>query len=248
MSHSARSEGGRSADKGPRSSTITSACERGRSILVPLGADRDHIAEQRRRRARGADRSPHRTPGRRDRRADLLRLPRAHGSGGLPGGVRSRQPAERRAGLPARRDRRARAAAHADGSLPGRQLRVELRLARRCRAPRSAAPAPRLRVAVDRDEPVRHRRVHGLVPGARDRTDDGGQPGHGRRQGSGGAPRVLQPADRHEHRRRARRQRPPRAVRREDCGAWATRWTRPGRPGTSPPRPTPSGPAPRGPS
>ena len=35
------------------------------------------------------------------------------------------------------------------------------------------------------------------------------------RQASGGAPRVLQPADRHEHRRRARRQRPPRALRRE---------------------------------
>ena len=55
------------------------------------------------------------------------------------------------------RDRRARSTAHADGALPGRELRVELRLARRCGAPRPTPPAPRLRVAVDRDEPVRHR-------------------------------------------------------------------------------------------
>ena len=34
-----------------------------------------------------------------------------------------------------------------------------------------------------------------------DRTDAGGQPGNRRRQGGGGAPRVLQLADRHEHRR-----------------------------------------------
>ena len=40
----------------------------------------------------------------------------------------------------------------------------------------------------------------------------------------------------------------PEPYRREDCGAWATRWMRPGKQGTSRRRPMPSEPAPLGPS
>ena len=62
------------------------------------------------------------------------------------------------------RERRARAGARAgrhDRALPGRQLRLGLRLGGRHRPARRAAAAARARLALDRDQPGRHRRVPG---------------------------------------------------------------------------------------
>ena len=81
------------------------------------------------------------------------------------------------------RERRARPGPRAGrhrGPLPGRQLRLQLRLGGR-RRPEGAAAAPaRPGLAGDRAEPVRHRRVRRLGPQGRRRADLGGQPRHPR--------------------------------------------------------------------
>ena len=82
--------------------------------------------------------------------------------------------------------------------LPGRQLRLRLSLGGRGRAARSTADAARPGLAHDRDQPVRHRRVHRLVPEGRRRADAGGQPRHPR--GRGGARRFSSTATSRRHR------------------------------------------------
>ena len=81
---------------------------------------------------------------------------------------------------------------------PGRQLRLRLQLAGRRRAARPAAARARAGVALARNEPVRHKRVHRVVRARRHRAAAGGEPGH-RHAGDGrGAPRILQPGEGHE--------------------------------------------------
>ena len=58
---------------------------------------------------------------------------------------------------------------------------------------RAAAPA-RPRLDVDRDQPVRHQRVHRLVPRRRHRADAGGQSRHARRRCRPQHGRILQPS------------------------------------------------------
>ena len=152
----------------------------------------------------------HRTPRRRDLRRHLGgprfedSQPRRHSSP-----VRRRHEAHRRAELP----------------LARRLLRRRLPLARRHR-PRRAPPHLQLlaekhaaRIGPHRDQPVRHSRVHPSVPPDGRRALPGGERGV---RVAAGIPRLgalLQRSG--EHRiagRRARRQRRPRAVRREVVG------------------------------
>ena len=62
---------------------------------------------------------------------------------------------------------------------------------------RAAAPA-RPRLDVDRDQPVRHQRIHRLVPRRRHRADAGGQSRHARRRCRPQHGRILQPSRRHD--------------------------------------------------
>ena len=89
-----------------------------------------------------------------------------------------------------------------------------------------------LRLAVDRDQPGRHRRVPGVGEQRRHRDDDGRQPRHPRRGRGARAGRVLQPPVGHPATRTCagRTARPSRTT--SGSGAWATRWTAPGRSGT----------------
>ena len=104
--------------------------------------------------------------------------------------------------------------------------------------PRRAAPGPaRPRVALDRPQHGRRRRVHALGAKAERRADDGGQPGHARRAGGARPARVLQRPRRHALVRPAP-QPTARGPVRIRCGAWATRWTARGRSATRPPTST----------
>ena len=157
------------------------------------------------------------------------RLSRASGPRDLHGRVRARLAPGRREGVSHRRRARGQGAWRADHPLSGRQLRLRLQLARRRRPEGAAADGARAGVELARDESVRHQRLHRLVPRGRNRA-----------------------AARHELRHRhARRWRSPTsstatsiAARsgatcggrtatssRTTCatGAWATRWTAPGR-------------------
>ena len=88
----------------------------------------------------------------------------------LHGRLRSGLAPGRREGLPHRRRARGEGTRRADHSLSGRQLRLRLQLARRRRSEGAAADGARARLELDRDEPVRHQRVHRLVPAGRHRA------------------------------------------------------------------------------
>ena len=118
-------------------------------------------------------------PCRRHRRAHLRRLPRAPRPGRLqgvydPGNPLSDEQGFRRDVIDALRPLRCRWFA------TRRQLRVGYDW-RDGSAPRARPRRPDFAWR-HRDEPVRHRRVHGLVQRARDRADDGGEPRHRRGQ------------------------------------------------------------------
>ena len=96
--------------------------------------------------------------------------------------------------------------------LPGRQLRLVVPLGGRRRPGRGAAGPAGSRLALDRAEHVRSRRVHGLVHQGRRRADDGDQPRHeGHRRGDR-HPRVLQRSRRNGALGAAARQRQRRAL------------------------------------
>ena len=75
--------------------------------------------------------------------------------------------------------------------------------------------AARSRLDVDRDQRVRHQRVHRLVPRRRHRADAGGQSRHARRRCRPQHGRVLQPPRRHDAVRPAPHARLGQAARRE---------------------------------
>ena len=100
-------------------------------------------------------------------------------------------------------------------ALSRRQLRLRLQLGGRRRPGRAAAAPARSRLDVDRDQPVRHQRVHRLVPRRRHRADAGGQPRHARRRCGAQPGRVLQPPRRHGAVRPAPHARLGQAARRE---------------------------------
>ena len=79
---------------------------------------------------------------------------------------------------------------------------------------RAAAP-PRPRLDVDRDQPVRHQRVHRLVPRRGHRADAGRQSRHARRRRRPQHGRILQPSRRHDAVRSAPHARLGQAARRE---------------------------------
>ena len=72
--------------------------------------------------------------------------------------------------LPHGRDARDERAGRADHSLPGRQLRLRLQLARRRRPEGQAPDRARSGLELARDQPVRHQRIHRLVPAGRHRA------------------------------------------------------------------------------
>ena len=76
---------------------------------------------------------------------------------------------------------------------PGGNFVSRLQLGRRRRTGRAAAAPARSCVAVDRDQSVRHQRIHRLVPRCRHRADAGRQPRHARRRCGAGACGILQP-------------------------------------------------------
>ena len=96
-----------------------------------------------------------------------------------------------RAGAGARARRRPSCAIPAATSSPATTGRTAS--ARSSERPRAARP----RLDVDRDQHVRHQRVHRLVPRGRHRADAGGQPRHARRRCGAQPGRVLQPSRRH---------------------------------------------------
>ncbi len=133
---------------------------------------------------------------RHDRPPAVRRVRRAPRPVRLRRHLRARASRGRRARVPARRAGAGARAGADDRALSRRQLRLGLQLGGRGRPARASAEAARPRLAVDRDQRVRHRRVHRLVPGGRRRADARGQPRHarcGRRAQPG---RVLQPSGR----------------------------------------------------
>ena len=135
--------------------------------------------------------------GRRHRPPAVRRVRRAPRPVRLRRHLRAGPSAGRRARLPARRAGAGARAGADDRALSRRQLRLGLQLGGRHRPARAAAAPARSRLAVDRDQCVRHRRVHRLVSRSRRGADARGQPRYarcGRRAQPG---RVLQPSGRH---------------------------------------------------
>ena len=128
-----------------------------------------HRLRARRPRA-GARAHPAAARARRFRSPGARRLPRASRQGDLHRRLPAGLAAGRREGLPHRRGARGQGAGRADRPLSGRQLRLRLQLARRRRAEGAAADRARAGVELDGDEPVRHQRVHRLVPAGRHRA------------------------------------------------------------------------------
>ncbi len=167
-----------------------------------------------RRRAGGqpGHRSRVRDRGRRRARVRLVR--RAHGPLRLWRHLRA-GPSDRRRRRSARRRPRSRARARRDDrALPGRQLRVRLRLGGRDRPARAAPAAARAGLALDRDQPVRHRRLPRLDAQGRARPDARRQHGHARARRRAPPRRVLQRARGHRVGRPPACERPRRPVRR----------------------------------
>ena len=97
-------------------------------------------------------------------------VPGAPRPGDLHRRLRAGLAARRCQGIPHRRRARDQRARRADRSLSGRQLRLRLQLARRRRPEGPAADRARSGLELDRDEPVRHQRVHRLVRAGRRRA------------------------------------------------------------------------------
>ena len=126
--------------------------------------------------------------------------------------LRTRPSAGRRGRVPHRRARPRAGTRGQHDPLPGRQLRLVVPLGGRRRPGRGAAGPAGSRLALDRAEHVRSRRVHGLVHQGRRRADDGDQPRHeGHRRGDR-HPRVLQRSRRNGALGAAARQRQRRAL------------------------------------
>ena len=185
-----------------------------------------------------------RVPGRDPRPPAVRDVRRAHGPLRLHRHLRAGPPDRRRGRLPHRRAR-ARARARPDRrALPGRQLRLRLPLGGR-RRPGGGAPAPaRPRLAQHRDQRGRLQRVHGL--GAQGRARSRSWPSTSAHAGcrrpatcsSTPTCRAAPPSPTSAS-PTARSSRTTCA-----CGAWATRWTVPGRSATRRP-PSTAGSPPR---
>ena len=138
-----------------------------------------------------------RLPRGRGRPAALRLLRRAHGPLRLHRHLRAGPPDGRRARLPRRRARADPRAGRHVVRYPGGNFvsgyRWEDGVGPRDERPAAARPG----LALDRDQRVRARRVHGLGGAGRRRADDGGQPRHPRLAGGLRPARVLQPPGRH---------------------------------------------------
>ena len=132
------------------------------------------------------------------RPAGARRLPRASRPRHLYRRVRARLTPGRREGVSHRRGARGEGAWRADHPLSGRQLRLRVQLARRRRSEGAAADRAGAGMELARDEPVRHQRVHRLVPRGRDRAAARDELRHGHRGDGRRLRRVLQPRSRHE--------------------------------------------------
>ena len=149
-----------------------------------------------------------------------------------PRGRRRRQPSGRRGADPRARESASSAtpAATSSPATAGRTASGPV-----SERPRPAGPG----LALHRDQRVRPERVHGLGRAGRRGADDGGQPRHPRRPGGLRPGRVLPTTPAAPHCSDLRAQARRRASRTaSSCGAWATRWTAPGRSATRPPTST----------
>ena len=96
----------------------------------------------------------------------------------------------------------------------------------------------RPRLGLDRNEPVRDQRVHGLVQDGRRRADVRRQHGHARTGRSAQLGRILQSSGRHATGRTCAARTATRSRTASNSGASATRWTGPGRSAGRPRRST----------
>ena len=120
------------------------------------------------------------------------RLSGASRAGGLHRGVSARLAAGRLKRLPQRRGARSQGAWRPDRPVSGRKLRVGLQLARWRGTEGRAADGARAGVELDRDQPVRHKRVRRLVPAGRHRAAARHELRHRHCGDGGGLRRVLQ--------------------------------------------------------
>ena len=157
-------------------------------------------------------------------------VPRAPRPGGLHRRLRAGIPARRRERIPHRRRARDQGSRRADRPLSGRQFRLRLQLARRRRPEGAAAGGARSRLEFDRDEPVRHQRVHRVVRHGRRRAAARHELRHRHGRIGGRLRRVLQPRSGHAVERaqasarlRSAAQRPPLVPRQRDGRTLADR-------------------------